>query len=190
MGDTEDDALLSRKQRALLLTHARAAIEATLHNRSYDPSLSARGEPVLSAPRGAFVTLKIKKRLRGCIGSVEPVRALDATVFEMAVAAAFKDPRFDGVTLDELPELHIEISVLSLPSLIDNVAEIQVGRHGLLVEKGELRGLLLPQVADDYGWDATAFLQHTCDKAALPRDAWQDDDTNVYVFSAEVFGEE
>ena len=106
---------------------------------------------------------------------------------EMAQAAAFQDPRFPPLAKNELIDLDIEISVLTPFRLIQDVKEIQVGQHGLYIEKGGYSGLLLPQVATEYHWDRRTFLEHTCLKAGLPGDAWQDKKTKIYVFSAEIF---
>jgi AmmeMemoRadiSam system protein A len=140
-------------------------------------------------PRGAFVTLKIAGRLRGCIGMVETHRPLVATIEEMAGAAATGDPRFHPLQAEELPGLEIEISVLTALHPVHSPDAIVVGEHGLVVEKGRRRGLLLPQVASEAGWDVETFLSHTCQKAGLPSGAWRDGDTTIYTFSALVFGQ-
>ena len=146
--------------------------------------------PVAPEPRGAFVTLtEADDQLRGCIGTILPVGPLDETVVRMAVAAAVEDPRFPNVTLRELPALRIEISALTVPEIVSNLEAIQVGRHGLIVTRGHNKGLLLPQVAPDWGWDRLQFLQHTCRKAGLAPDAWKDTQTRVEWFEAEVWGE-
>jgi uncharacterized protein (TIGR00296 family) len=111
-------------------------------------------------------------------------------VASCAVSAAQSDPRFPPVTADEIAHLHIEISVLSGFEIIQSVTDIEVGRHGLLVERDWRRGLLLPQVAPEWGWDASAFAAHTCRKAGLPTDAWPHGGATMYRFEAEVFGEE
>jgi AmmeMemoRadiSam system protein A len=156
----------------------------------------ARGKPVpeftvdsqaLKEKKGVFVTVKKRGQLRGCIGYTRGVKPLYKIVGEMAVAAAFHDPRFTPVTEAELSDLEIEISVLTPLKRIKDVEEIEVGKHGLLIEKGFRSGLLLPQVATEYGWDRKAFLEHTCLKAGLPRDAWKDGKTSICTFSAEVF---
>jgi AmmeMemoRadiSam system protein A len=156
----------------------------------------ARGKPVpeftvdsrvLKEKRGAFVTINKKGQLRGCIGCLQAYKLLYQTVEEMAAQAAFNDPRFDPVTEKELPDLEIEISVLTPLRRIKHVDEIEVGKHGILVEKGYYSGLLLPQVATEYGWDRKAFLEHTCLKAGLPADAWKDKDVVISIFSADIF---
>jgi AmmeMemoRadiSam system protein A len=156
----------------------------------------ARGKPVpefmvdsqaLKEKKGVFVTLKKRGQLRGCIGYTRGVKPLYKIVGEMAAAAAFHDPRFNPVTEAELSDLEIEISVLTPMKRIKDVEEIEVGKHGLLIEKGFNSGLLLPQVATEYGWDRKTFLEHTCLKAGLPRNAWKDGKTRICTFSAEVF---
>jgi AmmeMemoRadiSam system protein A len=138
-----------------------------------------------------FVTWKRDGRLRGCIGSVEPVRPLWADVEENAVHALLEDPRFDPATAGELPLLGLEISVLTpFVPIADPLRDVTVGVHGVLVERGRSRGLLLPQVPVEWGWDVPAFLAHSCRKAGLPEDAWRDGRTRISTFTAEVFGEE
>ncbi len=138
----------------------------------------------------SFVTWKRAGRLRGCIGSVEPVRPLWADVQANAVHALLDDPRFPPATAKELAGLDLEISVLTPFELLERPPQgIEVGVHGLLVEKGFHRGLLLPQVPVEWGWDVPRFLAHTCAKAGLPEIAWRDPETRVFTFRAEVFGE-
>lgn len=158
-----------------------------------------RGEPVpefepvsetLKEKRGAFVTLKIGGQLRGCIGYIIPVMPLYLTVREVAESAALKDPRFPPVSISELPELEYEISALSPIEKVGDVNEIEVGRHGIIMRRGYHQGLLLPQVATEYGWTLEEFLQHTCMKAGLSPDDWKKAGTEISIFSAEVFGEE
>ncbi len=137
--------------------------------------------------RGAFVTITKKGSLRGCIGHIRGVKPLYKSVEEMAAAAAFQDPRFPPVTKKELKDLDIEISVLTPFKQITDVSEIEVGKHGLYIEQGFYSGLLLPQVATEYGWDRNTFLEHTCRKAGLPPDAWREKDIKIYIFSADIF---
>jgi len=127
--------------------------------------------------------------LRGCIGRFSPVsEPLYAIVQEMAVAASTQDPRFRPVSLSETEDMDIEISVLSELKKIDDISEIKVGVHGIEIQKGHNRGVLLPQVATEQGWDRTEFLENTCRKASLPRDAYKKG-AAIYIFSAQVFGE-
>lgn len=145
------------------------------------------GSPILKENRGAFVTIQKKGQLRGCIGYIEGHGPLHKTIEEMAEAAAFRDPRFSPVKEKELPELDIEISVLTPLKRIKDVNEIQVGKHGIYIVRGMWAGLLLPQVATEYGWDRLAFLEHTCQKAGLPPNAWKEKDIEIYIFSADIF---
>jgi AmmeMemoRadiSam system protein B/AmmeMemoRadiSam system protein A len=137
--------------------------------------------------RGAFVTINKKGSLRGCIGHIKGVKPLYQSVEDMAAAAAFQDPRFPPVTKKELKDLDIEISVLTPFKQITDVSEIEVGKHGLFIERGFNSGLLLPQVATEYNWDRDTFLEHTCRKAGLPPDAWKEKDIKIYIFSADIF---
>jgi AmmeMemoRadiSam system protein B/AmmeMemoRadiSam system protein A len=142
---------------------------------------------ILKENRGAFVTIQKKGQLRGCIGYIEGHGPLYKTVEEMAEAAAFRDPRFMPVTENELPELDIEISVLTPLRRISDINEIEVGKHGIYIKNRWYSGLLLPQVATEYGWNRQTFLEHTCLKAGLPTHAWKDKDTEIYIFSADIF---
>jgi AmmeMemoRadiSam system protein A len=178
--------LISADQRRYLLELARGSIAERLGVGS--PPGCDR-PPGLEGLQGAFVTLKIDGRLRGCIGHVVGVSPLWEAVRDNAIAAAFRDPRFPELTADELPGARLEISVLS-PLQSVEADEIDVGRHGLLLEQGAARGLLLPQVAVEYGWDRETFLDHTCRKAGLASGCWRHPDTVIQVFSAEVFGED
>ncbi len=135
------------------------------------------------------MTVKVHGQLRGCIGILESHQPLRDVVQHCAVAAAFEDPRFSALRVDELPATTLEISVLSNFRTITDPAEIAVGQQGLVVERGPHRGLLLPQVAVEHGWTVEEFLEHTCRKAGLPRDAWRSG-TTVEAFDAEVFGED
>nr|MBP7886610.1 AmmeMemoRadiSam system protein A [Candidatus Neomarinimicrobiota bacterium] len=144
----------------------------------------------LKVKRGAFVTLEKHHELRGCIGYILPIYPLYKTVIEMAKAAALDDPRFPPVSPSELKDITVEISVLTVPQKISDPSEIEVGKHGIIIKRGFNQGLLLPQVATDYGWDRETFLEHTCLKAGLPRDAWQDKNTEIQIFSAQVFNRE
>jgi AmmeMemoRadiSam system protein A len=136
------------------------------------------------------VTLKSEDgELRGCIGTVLPVGPLDATVARMAVSAAVEDPRFSPVTARELPRLRLEISALTVPEPVPRWEALEIGRHGLIVSRGTRKGLLLPQVATEWGWNREEFLQHTCLKAGLPPQAWKEPGTVVEWFEAEVWGE-
>jgi AmmeMemoRadiSam system protein B/AmmeMemoRadiSam system protein A len=181
------DTALSDDERTYLLDLARASVTLAVGCPGGLPE--PVDSPRLNEPRGAFVTLKIRGRLRGCIGTIEPLKPLRKMVGEMARAAALSDPRFSPLTEDDLPELDIEISAMSPLREIQSATDIVVGAHGIIIEKGHKRGLLLPQVAVEHGWDAESFLGYTCEKAGLGKDAWRDGDTAIYIFSADVFGE-
>jgi AmmeMemoRadiSam system protein A len=178
---------ISAADQALLFKVARESIKARLKGeKSVLPEVTS---PILTTPSGVFVTLHRHGKLRGCIGYLEACKPLLASVQEMAVAAAFGDPRFPPLREDEVADLDIEISVLSPMHRIKNIDEIQVGRDGIYLERGGCRGLLLPQVATEYGWDRLTFLKQTCTKACLPQDAWQDPATRIYIFSAKILQE-
>ena len=164
---------------------ARSAIAARVAGKPLPPLPPL--SPALQEKRGAFVTLHLDHQLRGCIGTIEPIKPLAEVVQEMAVAAAFQDPRFPPLSAKELDRIDLEISVLTPLVPVSRIEEIEVGKHGLLIERGFRRGLLLPQVATEYHWDRQTFLEHTCLKAGLPPDAWRDAQTRIYRFSAEVF---
>lgn len=181
--------MLSPEQRATLLGIARQSIEAVLEGRRPQVEVSAL-DAELRRPSGAFVTLNERGgELRGCIGSIEAVVPLAQAVASSAVNAAFRDPRFYPVTREELPNLHIEISVMSPIVIVDDVDAIEVGRDGLIISRGGRAGLLLPQVAAEYGWDRDTFLRQTCIKAGLTPESWRLPDCRIEKFSAEVFGE-
>jgi len=179
--------MTSDADRALLLKIAREAIAAHLNPR-VQFAVSNLQSAILARPGGAFVTIHQGGDLRGCIGHIEPVEPLGQVVPRCAVSAASSDPRFPPVAPEELDAIEIEISLLGPLEQIAGVQDIIVGRDGLVVERGWQRGLLLPQVATDWKWSAEEFLAHTCQKAGLPRDAWQKGAT-IWRFEAEVFGE-
>ncbi len=174
----------SPEERIALLTLAHRVIGARLDGSPIDLTPPSAH---LAEPRGAFTTLHLFGSLRGCIGYVLPIHALYRTVAETAQAAAFDDPRFEGVTRDEVPHLNVEISIMS-PLFPIHPHEVVVGRHGLLVTLADRRGLLLPQVPVEHGWDLETFLNQTCEKAYLPPDAWRHG-ASLQAFTAEVFGE-
>jgi AmmeMemoRadiSam system protein A len=181
--------MLNQEQRRTLLRIARQSIESFLDGRRLPIDLAAL-DAELRRPSGAFVTLNERGgNLRGCIGSIEAVAPLALAVSSSAVNAAVRDPRFYPVQKDELRDLHIEISVMSPIVPVSNVEDIEVGRDGLIISGGGRAGLLLPQVASEYGWDRETFLRQTCVKAGLPADAWKSPECRIEKFSAEVFGE-
>ncbi|MEW6051920.1 MAG: AmmeMemoRadiSam system protein B [Candidatus Zixiibacteriota bacterium] len=175
-GFSEDD-------KHLLHQIARDAIAAKLEEREYQPPSNER----LSARKGAFVTLTLDGNLRGCIGQIRTKQPLYSTVAEMAVAAAFDDPRFDPLTADEFKRLEYEISVLSPLERVRNFREILIGRDGLMIKLDMHSGLLLPQVATEHGWNVTHLLEQTCLKAGLPKHSYKDRQAEIYRFSADVF---
>ena len=177
--------LLNEDDRTQLLDLARRALEARVR-RVPPPIAECNGR--LAARQGAFVSIHHRGDLRGCLGHVLLDTPLGQTIVHLAGVVADSDPRFEAVSLNELPDLQVEISVLTPPREIAAVDEIEVGRHGLIVEDGRRRGLLLPQVAVEYRWTRETFLEHTCIKATLPRDAWQHG-ARILVFEAQVFGE-
>jgi AmmeMemoRadiSam system protein B/AmmeMemoRadiSam system protein A len=179
------DLGLNDQEKKILHDIARSVVENKARGKPV-PAFNVEA-PVLKENRGAFVTLKRRGQLRGCIGNIEGRGPLYKTIEEMAEAAAFRDPRFSAVTERELPELEFEISVLTPLRKIREVSEIEVGKHGLYITKGRYAGLLLPQVATEYGWDRQTFLEHTCNKAGLPSDAWKDKNAEIYIFSADIF---
>jgi AmmeMemoRadiSam system protein A len=185
--------VLNEQEKIELLDMARKTLEVYLQDRRF-ASLEPASER-LRERGGAFVTLEIGGALRGCIGHLVPDRPLFLTVQEMAIQAATGDPRFAPVGPEELVGLEIEISVLSGFRRIQDVSEIRVGEHGLIVGEGgegrggRRRGLLLPQVATREGWDVPKFLSATCRKAGLPTDAWRRGGLFIEVFTAEVFSE-
>lgn len=179
---------LEIEQQKMLLALARNTIADTLKldTRLADPDLS---DLIYKEMRGAFVTLHINGRLRGCIGYIVAVKPLIETIVEMAGAAAFRDPRFSPLSREEYKAIDIEISVLTPIALVQNIDEIEVGRDGLIISMGQRSGLLLPQVAVEQGWDKFEFLENTCYKAGLSGSAWKTPDVKIEKFSAQVFGE-
>lgn len=179
--------MLSEKEKEELMTITRITLATYLKERRI-PTFDPRSGTLLK-PGGAFVTLREGKNLRGCIGNFESLTPLYLTVQKMAILAATQDPRFFAVNERELPEIEIEISVISPRRGIERLSEIEVGKHGLSIEKEECRGVLLPQVASDNHWNREEFLSHTCLKAGLPPDAWEQGGLKIEVFTAEVFSE-
>lgn len=167
-----------------LLKLARTSIhQAIKENKIIDYKTES---PTLLTKKGAFVTLRRGGYLRGCIGYIEPVLPLYETVIRAAIMAALKDTRFPPVKTEELDDLAIEISVLSVPKKINDPRIIEVGTHGLIIAKGDKKGLLLPQVPVENNWSREEFLQQTCQKAGLPRDAWKSG-AEIYIFETIVF---
>lgn len=183
--------MLNDEQKQQLLRIARESIATVLAGRA--PELNGGDfHEILQRPAGAFVTLTVRDsgELRGCIGSIRAVEPLYRAVMSSAISAAFRDPRFFPVRRDEFDSLSLEISVMGPIERVADFEEIVVGRDGLIISRGHYAGLLLPQVATEYGWDRETFLGETCRKAGLPRDAWRAAETRVEKFSAFVFGEQ
>lgn len=178
---------LSLKEQKALLKLARGRIARLVGREGEKP---AQGDlPGPEIKRGAFVTLHKQGRLRGCIGNFISDEPLTDLIEDMAVAAASHDPRFPPIGRDELEQVDLEISVLSPLRRIEDVKEIQVGKHGIYIVSPRGRGVLLPQVATEYGWDRETFLDQTCVKAGLRPGCWRDPDTEILIFSAQIFGE-
>jgi AmmeMemoRadiSam system protein A len=175
---------LSLHEKEQLKELARHSIEGVLFGADkveFEPT------ETMKEKRGGFVTLKKKGRLRGCIGYLKGVLPLYETIREMSIQAAFRDPRFSPLQKNEWKDIGIEISVLSPMKKMSDISEIEVGVHGLYIEQGPYSGLLLPQVATENDWDSTTFLENTCYKAGLPKDAWKSKDAVIHIFSADVF---
>jgi AmmeMemoRadiSam system protein A len=178
---------LSKDEQEYLLEFARKTIEAKL--RRQDPPTFDDRFPRLKEEWGAFVTLTKNKSLRGCIGVITGIKPLYQTIQEVAEAAAFQDPRFPPLTEAELSETTLEISVLTPMKKISNIKKIKVRQHGLFIKLGNDQGLLLPQVAANNKWSRQTFLEHTCLKAGLPKDAWKNPEAEIMIFEAQVFEE-
>ena len=168
-----------------LLTLARRALEARVRR---EPAPVPERGGALDNPHGAFVTIHCHGDLRGCLGRLDPREPLAEIVAQLAASVSDSDPRFPPVRPGELGGIEVEISVLTPEREVTSIADVEVGRHGLIVEQGGRRGLLLPQVAAEHGWDAETFVSHTCLKAGLPSDAWRHG-ARVLVFEAQVFGD-
>ena len=177
---------LSEPEQFALLQLARRSIEEAVSRDTVLEDIPQMG--IFAQPAGAFVTIHVRGRLRGCIGVVEAVEPLGECVVHCAASAARQDPRFSPVESFELAEMTLEISLLSPPEAI-RPDEIQVGYHGLLVAEGSRRGLLLPQVALEHQLTREQFLEETCRKAGLPLDAWTKPETKIFAFTCEIVSE-
>ena len=184
-----DASGLSEETRRALLGLARGTLEAHFRGQP-PPRLASDRSDAFGQPRGLFVTLRRGEDLRGCIGTVAARGDITRIVSEYALRAAFEDPRFPPLASEELPGVSIEISVLGAPREISGPEDVEIGRDGLIVEAGGRRGLLLPQVATEWGFDAPAFVAEVCRKAGLPGDAWKSEGTRLWAFGAEVFAED
>ncbi len=179
--------MLTDTDKTELLRLARTTLEGYLSAGKIPDYQTDR--PELLVHQGAFVSLHRGKELRGCIGQIFADRELYKIVQHCVLNAALEDSRFYPVDRGEVPELTIEISVLTPMQKVSSIEEIEVGKHGLYIIRGNRRGLLLPQVATEYNWDREEFLQQTCCKARLPESAWRDPQTVIQIFSADVFSE-
>lgn len=180
--------MLSDAEKRFLLRVARHSVEAAVNDSALE-EFTSEFSPALCSACGAFVTLRNGTDLRGCIGYVDPVRSLVETVREVSAKAATDDIRFHPLSPDELRDIWIEISVLSPLTPLADIGEIDIGNHGLVVQSGRRRGLLLPQVAVEYGWDRETFISQTARKAGLSGDGWMNPSVTVFTFTAEVFSE-
>ena len=178
---------LNDDEKKFLLKLTRQTIFDFLHNK--EPEEREFFSENLKTPTGAFVTLHKHKELRGCIGYVSGFKPAQQAIADLAVSAAFNDPRFPPLTGDEFPEIDLEISILTPLETVNDISEIKIGRDGLLIKQGRRQGLLLPQVATEYGWDVPTFLEQTCHKAGLSAKAWQEPETEIEKFSAIIFSE-
>jgi AmmeMemoRadiSam system protein A len=180
---------LSDAEKSELLALARKSVEYVVQEKSaYEPPASANA--TLNQERGAFTTLKESGELRGCIGYTSAAKPLYITVRDTATLAAMRDTRFPQVSASELPKLEYEISVLSPLRRVTDIQQIKVGQHGLLMKNGDsYEGLLLPQVPVEQKWDRQTFLEQTCRKAGMQSNCWMDEDTDIFSFTAVVFGE-
>jgi AmmeMemoRadiSam system protein A len=172
------------EERSILLKVAHESIlsKFDLREISLEPP-----SPHLAEPRGVFTTIYLQGALHGCVGFVQPVASLYRNVAETARSAAFEDTRFTPITREEAPNLEVSLSILS-PLTQIAPEKIEIARHGLLISKAGRRGLLLPQVPVEHGWDRITFLEQTCRKAGLPSDAWQNG-ASIEAFTAEIFSD-
>jgi hypothetical protein len=183
--------LLTNDEGAMAVRSARAAIENVIAKR---PKSAQNLTPVFYEKRGVFVTLTRNSSLRGCIGFPYPVMPLGEAIVHAAGAAAREDPRFPPVTKDELASLSLELTILTVPEPIEaepveRAQHVVVGKHGLIVRGMGTSGLLLPQVATEYGWDAKTFLDHTCMKAGLSERCWTSKNVEILTFEGQIFSE-
>lgn len=179
------ELLTAYEQKQLLQIARKAVISCTRKEEITLPSIET---PRLNEKRGCFVCIKIKGELRGCIGNFFTEKPLYALVHEMAEAASCHDPRFYPMKSQDLDDFNLEISVLTPMRQVSSVEEIEVGKHGIFLEKNSFRGVLLPQVATEHGWTRETFLEQTCLKAGLKKTDWQDG-AAIYIFSAQVFSD-
>ena len=180
--------MLNQKEKEILLKIARNTLKNHFQNTPY----IYEGEITenLNKNLGAFVTLKINGNLKGCIGYIETDEPLYKTISSLAKESAFNDSRFNKLIAEELPQIKIEISVLTEPKKINSVEKIELGRHGVIVEQGHKKGLFLPQVATENNWDLETFMDYLCEnKAGIPKEDWKAGKVDIYTFEAIVFSE-
>lgn len=178
---------LNDVDRRALLQLARSSIESAVRGTPLPKTDTL--EQNLNSPCGAFVTVRVHGELRGCYGYINAYYPLAQSVQEVGVRAALEDPRFEHIVPEELSSMDLEISVLEPPVKVNSIDEIEVGVHGLIIESKYHRGLLLPSVPEEYGWDREQFLKHTALKAGLPPDAWKNKNVTLFKFTAEKFSE-
>lgn len=185
--------MLELEEGRIAVKAAREAIERALRGEEVKPE-DFKFPEKFNERRGVFVTLHKNGDLRGCIGFPYPVLPLREALIKAAISSAFEDPRFPPVRAEEMDRIRVSVTVLSEPEKLrckpeERPEKIEVGKHGIIVRRGIFQGLLLPQVAVECGWDAEIFLAQTCLKAGLPPESWLDDETEVLVFTGEVFEE-
>lgn len=184
--------LLNQDEGKTAVNIARKAVEAYVTNRE---KITPEALPeIFSEKRGVFVTLKKHDMLRGCIGYIDPIMPLSEAIIDTGISSSTSDPRFSPVQEDELPDITVEVTILTPPEKIECEPallpqKITIGKHGLIAKSGPSRGLLLPQVAPEHGMDEEEFLSHTCMKAGLPASAWLDETTEIYCFEGQIFTE-
>lgn len=186
--------MLSEDDGKFLVKLAEEAIETFVKERK-KINVPENTPNILKEEMGAFVTLNKDGMLRGCIGYPEPIAPLVNAVIDVAISAAVNDPRFSPINTSELKDIHVEVSVLTKPELIEikrpeeYMDKINIGEDGLIIERGTYKGLLLPQVAVEWGWNVEEFLYNTCVKAGLTADCWLYPDVKVYKFNSQIFNE-
>ncbi|MHC1565440.1 MAG: TIGR00296 family protein [Candidatus Syntropharchaeales archaeon] len=186
--------MLSEEEGKLAIQLSRDVIEAYVREGRRVNTDTYELPAIFNEKRGVFVTINKQGMLRGCIGFPYPIMALKDAILEAAISAASSDPRFPAVSPDELEMIELEVTILTEPLRLsvkpkDRASQIVVGKHGLIVRRGPYQGLLLPQVAVEWGWDAETFLEQTCLKAGLTPDMWLDEKTDVSIFEGQIFHE-
>lgn len=181
--------MLTKQEQSIALKLARETLDKVFDNK-VKIDQDYKQQDIFKEKRGVFVTLHKNKQLRGCIGLIESEISLGEGIQEMALSAAFNDSRFSALEADELPFIDVEISVLTVPQRIKSINEIEIGKHGVIIKKGFNSGVFLPQVATETNWSKQQFLSQLCSqKAGLAPKCYEDPDTEIYTFEAEVFGE-